>query len=121
MGRPPLSEEEKARREAEKGEKRPVGRPRLTAEQLAERDAQKEQLAIQNEMEQNAYIIQHSLAGLSAAPVNLLDAEEVVRCKDCKFWKPQGWKSGWCEQFNGAVTSDNGYCYRAQRSDEVEP
>lgn len=79
MGRPPMSEEEKARREAEKGEKRPVGRPRLTAEQLAEREAQKEQLAIQNEMEQNASIIQHSLAGLSAAPVNLLDAEEVVR------------------------------------------
>ncbi len=79
MARKTLSEEEKERREAEKGEKRPPGRPRLTAEQLAEREAQKEALAIQTEMETNASIIQHSLAGLSAAPVNLLDTAEVER------------------------------------------
>ena len=63
----------------EQKEKRGRGRPPLSAEQLAVREQQREEVAIQNELDQNASIIQHSLAGLSAAPVNLLDSAEVER------------------------------------------
>ena len=63
----------------EQKEKRRRGRPPLSEEQLAVREQQREEVAIQNELYQNASIIQHSLAGLSAAPVNLLDSAEVER------------------------------------------
>ena len=63
----------------EQKEKRGRGRPPLSAEQLAVREQQREEVAIQNELDQNASIIQHSLAGLSAAPVNLLDSADVER------------------------------------------
>lgn len=43
----------------------------------------------------------------------------IVYCKDCKFWKHQGWKSGWCEQFNGAVTFEEGFCDRGKKPKEV--
>lgn len=47
--------------------------------------------------------------------IHIKKMSPLVRCKDCKFWKHQGWKSGWCEQFNGAVTADDGYCFLGKR------
>lgn len=64
---------------AEQKEKRRVGRPPLSAEEKLARQAEREQADIQIELAENASIIQHSLAGLSAKPVNLLDSQEVER------------------------------------------
>lgn len=64
---------------AEQEEKRRRGRPPLSEEVKLARQQEKETLEIQGELEMNASIIQHSLAGLSAAPVNLLDSTEVER------------------------------------------
>ena len=64
---------------AEQEEKRRRGRPPLSEEVKLARQQEKETLEIQGELEMNASIIQHSLAGLSAAPVNLLDSKEVER------------------------------------------
>ena len=61
----------------EEKQKRKQGRPPLSAEQKALRAQQKEQLEIANELEQNASIIQHSLQGLSAPPVDLLNSHDV--------------------------------------------
>ena len=61
---------------AEEG-KRGRGRPPLSEEEKALRVQQKEMLEIQSEMEQNATIIKHSLAGLSAKPVDLMNSTEV--------------------------------------------
>ena len=58
---------------------KPLGRPPMSAEERALRVREKEEIDIKAELEQNASIIQHSLSGLSAAPVNLLDAAEVER------------------------------------------
>ena len=55
------------------------GRPRLTPEELAVKKAEKEQLEIQAELDENAIIIQHSLNGLAAKPVNLMECSEVER------------------------------------------
>lgn len=61
------------------------GRPPATKEELALRNEANLAAAI----EENGLFIAHSLAGLSAAPVNLLDTEEVERrtmeyIADCK-------------------------------------
>lgn len=63
----------------EQKEKRKRGRPPLSEEVKLARQQEKETLEIQGELEMNASIIQHSLAGLSASPVNLLDSTEVER------------------------------------------
>lgn len=51
------------------------GRPPVTKEELAIRDEAK----IQAIIEENDMVIEHSLAGLTAPPVNLMDIEEVER------------------------------------------
>lgn len=57
--------------------KRGPGRRPLTEEEKALKVKQKEALEMQSELEQNATIIRHSLAGLSVKPVDLLDNKEV--------------------------------------------
>lgn len=45
-----------------------------------------------------------------------VDAEHVVRCKDCKYYYPNPMAGGVgeCEWSTDAL-NDNGYCYRGER------
>lgn len=61
----------------EQKEKRRPGRPPLTPEQKSLRLAEREAADIQTELAQNASIIEHSLQGLAAQPVDLLDSAAV--------------------------------------------
>lgn len=58
-------------------EKKGRGRPPLTEEQKALKVRQKEALEMQTELEQNAAIIKHTLAGLASRPVDLMNSKEV--------------------------------------------
>ena len=58
-------------------EKKGRGRPPLTEEQKALKARQKEALEMQTELEQNAAIIKHTLAGLASRPVDLMNSKEV--------------------------------------------
>ena len=49
-----------------------------------------------------------------------VDAVEVVRCKDCKYYNPQ---QHYCEGIGNwfgydGEWSDNGYCYKAERKEQ---
>lgn len=60
-------------------EKKRRGRPPLSEEEKALRVKEKEEAELQVELDANATIIQHSLAGLTAPPVNLMDTQEVEK------------------------------------------
>lgn len=60
------------------------------------------------------------VVALNHAP--LVDAEEVIRCKDCKYWNPI---HKYCEGIGywfGEEDSwgENGFCYKGEKKDEVE-
>ena len=51
-----------------------------------------------------------------------IDAEPVIRCKDCKYWN---FREGFCEGIGnwfGLVGEwdENGFCYKGEKMDEVE-
>lgn len=58
-------------------DKKGRGRPPLSEETKVARAKQREELEMQAELEENAAIIQHSLQGLTAPPVDLLDSAAV--------------------------------------------
>ena len=46
-----------------------------------------------------------------------LQPEVIVHCKDCRWWQHQGWYSGWCHSFNGAVTMAEAFCSRGKKNE----
>lgn len=51
-----------------------------------------------------------------------VDAEPVVRCKDCRFFEDKDYYGNcYCEEW-GNITNANGYCHDAERrkKDEVD-
>lgn len=45
-----------------------------------------------------------------------VDAVEVVRCKDCKFWKTWNIGGGWCEAWE-IMRRASGFCDCGERKD----
>ena len=44
------------------------------------------------------------------------DVVEVVRCRDCKYFEPDGPYDSWCHGWSG-MTVDDGYCSFGERKD----
>lgn len=55
-----------------------------------------------------------------------VDAVQVIRCKDCKYYEPDLYANpwgvcchlGWIVNVTGNEVDENGYCYRAERRDD---
>jgi hypothetical protein len=49
-----------------------------------------------------------------------LKFDEIVRCKDCRYYEVDGWEQGWCchEQYYEFEMDPDGYCSRGEKHDE---
>lgn len=44
------------------------------------------------------------------------DVQQVVRCKNCKYFEPDGPYDGWCHGWSGMIV-DDGFCSFGKRKD----
>ena len=53
--------------------------------------------------------------------IKSMDAVEVVRCKDCKFYEPEldWWKCSWCKAHDHE-TLDDDFCSRGEKINKEE-
>lgn len=63
------------------------------------------------------YLLEHGFypAFLKAAieKLTIVDAEPVIRCKNCTNFRQNAHNVCWCNEYGGAITP-NGYCSRAK-------
>lgn len=46
------------------------------------------------------------------------DDQEVIMCKDCKYFDKFDRVFPWCKRWNnGSITREDGYCFLAERKD----
>ena len=70
---------------------------------------------VQTDMDLNGVVEFTGAGGVSFKP-----KEEIIRCKDCKFYVPQYDKKGfYCGNCQYMQTAEiNGYCHMAKRKEE---
>lgn len=64
--------------------------------------------------------LQHKALKEALSEVPTVDAVEVVRCRDCRFFEDEDYYGNcYCEEW-GNITNDNGYCHDAERRKKDE-
>lgn len=62
--------------------------------------------------------LQHKALKEALSEVPTVDAVEVVRCRDCRFFEDEDYYGNcYCEEW-GNITNDNGYCHEVERRED---